>query len=142
MPAIKPKQRVTAPSNMSSEHFRLHMNHRHADSVKGEIFEEGFSPDVEDSYRAFHRQLHLRRVDLAHEHDPEPPEASVAYALNCLRDNHFYGWREIAGTKGVVSAFPDGSFAVRFGNDKARYYNEVDKVAEILIKGRHPRTRR
>jgi hypothetical protein len=137
---VQPKQLVAAPSNMSDEYFRLHMNHRHSDSLSdGDIPEANFTFDVAQPYRAFHRQLHRTRVDLEHEHSPEPPEASVVFALQCLRQNHFYGWREIAGTKGVVSAFPDGSYAVRFGQDKARYYNEPDKVAEILMKGRHPK---
>lgn len=139
MKSRKPQevQLVAAPSRMSDEHFRLHMNGRHADSLAdGQIPRQGFTYDVAAPYRAFHRQLHRSRVGLEHEHSPEPPEAAVEFALQCIKENRLRGWREIAGTKGVVCAFDDGSFGVRLGQQEVRYYNEIPKIAQILLKGK------
>jgi hypothetical protein len=141
--AVSSKQLVAAPSRMTTENFRLHMNHRHLDSLTdGRISQIGFTWDVEQPYRAFHRNLHLR-TDLDHEHSPEPPEAAIEFALQCLLQNRLFGWRQVAGTKGVVSAFPDGSFGIRLDTRGKRteiqYFNEIPKVAKILMNGRFPR---
>jgi hypothetical protein len=133
--AVKEIQLVVAPSRMSNEHFRLHMNNRH----DGEIGDENFTSDVAEPYRAFHRRLHDLRTGLDHEHEPEPPEAAVEFALLCMRENRLRGWRQIAGTKGVVAFHDDGSFAVRLGQTSPRYYNQIEKVARILLTGKHTR---
>src|SRR5215472_1844268 len=123
--AVKERQLVVAPSSMTNEHFRLHMNGRH----EQEIRDENFTPDVAEPYRAFHRRLHDLRADLDHYHAPEPPEAAVEFALVCMRDNRLRGWRQIAGTKGLVAFGDDGSFAVRIGTQKPHYFNQIEKVA-------------
>src|SRR5947209_11699486 len=99
--AAKGIQLVAAPSSMTDENFRLHMNHRHYDSLAdGRISQIGFNFDVSQPYRAMHRRAHsLEKFD--HEHSPEPPSAAVEFALRCLMSNRLFGWREIAGTKGV-----------------------------------------
>ena len=128
-------QLVVAPSQMSNEHFRLHMNGRHDEAIGP----NNFTPDVAEPYRAFHRRLHDLRTNLNHYHAPEPPEAAVEFALMCIKENRLRGWRQIAGTIGLVAFGDDGSFAVKIGNAKPRYYNQVEKVAVILLKGKHPR---
>jgi hypothetical protein len=133
--AVKEQQLVVAPSAMSNEHFRLHMNGRH----EGEIGPENFTPDVAEPYRAFHRRLHDLRTGLDHHHEPETPEAAVEFALLCIQENRLRGWRQIAGTKGVVAFGEDGSFAIRFGTGRVHYFNQIGKVAEILINGKYPR---
>jgi hypothetical protein len=125
---------------MSNEHFRLHMHSRHADSLKpGDLGPENFTPDVAEPYRAFHRRLHDLRTDLSHYHSPEPPEAAVEFALQCMKENRLRGWRQIAGTHGVVAFCDDGSFAVRLGTKKPHYFNRIEQVAEVLLKGKFPR---
>jgi hypothetical protein len=109
------------------------MIHRH----NTDIGEENFTYDVAQSYRAMHRRMH-RTGDWEHEHSPEPPSAAVECALRCLMDNRMWGWREIAGTKGEVAAHPDGSYAVRLGTT-VRHFNQVDRIAQMLMKGKFPR---
>ncbi len=134
-PAATHVQLVVAPSNMLDDNFRLHMNHRHGHNLPA----QGFTWDVSQPYRAMHRRAHsLEEFD--HEHSPEPPGAAVEFALRCLMSNRLFGWREIAGTKGVVSAFPDGSYGIRLGSrgnrTETRYFSQIDRVARILMKGR------
>ncbi len=129
---------VAAPSSMTDANFRLHMIHRH----DTEIGPDNFTWDVSQPYRAMHRRMHHADVTAIweHEHSPEPPGAAVEFALRCLMSNRLFGWREIAGTKGVVSAFPDGSYGIRLGSrdnrTETRYFNQVDHVARILMRGR------
>lgn len=127
------RQLVAAPSRMTTENFRLHMVHRH----ETEIGPENFTWDVEQPYRAMHRRMHATG-EWPHWHAEEPPEAAIEFALQCLMENRLWGWREIAGTKGVVAAQPDGSWAVRFSKE-IRYFNQVDHVASMMMKGKFTR---
>lgn len=130
MRATAQRPLVAAPSKISDENFRLHMVHRH----ESDIDEHNFTWDVAQPYRAMHRRMHAT-ADWGHDHSPEPPEAAIEFALQCLMDNRLWGWREIAGTKGVVAAQPDGSFAVRFSKE-VRHFNQVERVARVMLKGK------
>jgi hypothetical protein len=61
---------VRAEAEMSSEHFALHMTHRHGDSLGGlSELDPTKMNGTEGAWRAFHRRLHETRIDLAHEHE-------------------------------------------------------------------------
>jgi hypothetical protein len=47
--------------------------------------------------------------------EAEPPEARIARAVACLRENHAHGWHEIAGTGGFAACLRDGRIATRIG---------------------------
>ena len=131
MTAEDSRQLVAAVGSMPSENFRLHMIHRHGVGIG----EENFTFDVEQPYRALHRRQHKLLPGLTHRHSPESPEAEMEFALECMRENRLRGWRQIAGAKGVVCFCDDGSFGIRL-KEETRYYNQVDRVARILMKGR------
>jgi hypothetical protein len=61
---------VRSPDDMDNETFARHMNKRHHDSLGGlaSIRLSMASNGLADSWRAFHRRLHVLRVDLEHEH--------------------------------------------------------------------------
>jgi hypothetical protein len=120
---------------MTNENMRLHLVHRHG----MDIGPENFTFDVAQPYRAMHRRMHLTGVH-SHRHSPEPPEAAIEFALRCLQENRLRGWRQIAGTRGVVCACDDGSFGIRLGDKtEVRYYNVIAQVATILLRGKWTR---
>ena len=131
----KEKQLVAAASNMPSEHFRLHMIHRHG----VDIGEHNFTFDVEQPYRALHRRQHTLLPHLTHVHSPDSPGAEMEFALSCMKENRLRGWRQIAGAHGVVCFCDDGSYGVRLKSGEIRYYTEIDRVARILMRGRFVR---
>jgi hypothetical protein len=103
---VKPR-RVVATSEMTTEQFTIHFTRSHQDSLGGmEELSSGLNFEVEEAYRAFHYHLHNTRIDYSHEHDPDPPEASVDRAISSLIENRQRGWYEIADTYGCVAVFP------------------------------------
>ncbi len=61
---------VRSPDDMDNETFAKHMNTRHADSLGGlQRLALASNPSgLADTWRAFHRRLHMFRVDLDHYH--------------------------------------------------------------------------
>jgi len=61
---------VPSAGNMDDETFAKHMNLRHFESLGGlsRLEPRVMSAYVMLCYRKFHRQLHLLRTDLGHEH--------------------------------------------------------------------------
>jgi hypothetical protein len=64
---------VVSIDDMDSGTFRVHMNHRHQESLgyAGKLPRFFFADNteyIERCYRAFHRTLHRLRFDLGHEH--------------------------------------------------------------------------
>ena len=57
-----------------------------------------------------------------------PPEAQIGWAITCLRDNHLYGWHEIAGTAGFVNCSRDGGVATRI-NGAVEQHRTVEDAA-------------
>jgi hypothetical protein len=130
----RPKK-VQATYKMDLATFVKHFNARHHDSLAGmKGLPENLAFEEEQSYRAFHNRLHTTRVDLEHEHSPDPPEGAVAWALYCLTTNHARGWHEIAGTDGVVSCFPDGRYATRI-RGVTKHHDTADEAAIRLLEG-------
>lgn len=133
-PKVEPKQQVVAMSRLDTGNFIKHMNGRHADSLNGDrLNRRNFTLAVEETYRAFHRQLHRTRPDLTHEHLPEPPEARIEYAMKCLAANRQWGWFVIAGSRGEVSPFPNGVFATRV-DGAIRHHKSAAEAAARLVK--------
>jgi hypothetical protein len=97
---------------MDGPTFIKHFNNRHQNGLAnmGPLPEDMAYQD-EQRYRAFHRRLHQSR--LPHFHDPDPPEAGIDRAIECLIENRDWGWKEIADVYGYVAAFPDGQLATR-----------------------------
>jgi hypothetical protein len=92
--------------------FIRHFNGRHKDGLgnMGPLPENMAYQDWQ-RYLAYHRHLHQSRR--RHYHDPDPPEAGIDRAIECLSENRDWGWKEIAGVYGYVAAFPDGQLATR-----------------------------
>lgn len=128
------RQKVVRASQMSDEHMRLHLISRHG----MEIGDHNITFDVMQPYRALHNRQHRMLPNLTHEHGPDTREDELEFALQCMKENRLRGWRQIAGAKGVVAFHDDGSYAIRI-NDHVRYYNQIDKVVDILLKGKFPR---
>ena len=57
-----------------------------------------------------------------------PAEDSIAWAIACLRDNHQYGWYEIAGTRGFANCLREGGIATRI-DGAVRYHRTVKEAA-------------
>lgn len=69
MTAIE-RQRVVGAAQMDDDHFKLHFEKRHGDSMGGlSHFSPHTTQYVLDMYRAFHDRLHAIRVDYDHEHE-------------------------------------------------------------------------
>jgi hypothetical protein len=67
---------VQNAANMDLYLFVKHFNMRHSESLglSGAPLPAELSPAVEEAYRAFHRNLHLRRLGLSHTHGDARPE--------------------------------------------------------------------
>lgn len=132
-PTAKPPTLVVAASAMDTTAFAAHFSKRH----KGSLADMAELPatidfDMEQAYRAFHTRLHgLRRFK--HEHEPDAPEIGIDRALECLFENHNWGWKQLAGIDGLVAVFPTGQIAVRPGGRKAKYFNEIDEATDYLL---------
>lgn len=106
---VTKKVQVVAASDMDSVTFARHFTHRHRGSLAGqESLPDNITFEVEQAYRAFHMRLHGRH-NYKHEHEPDAPEVAADFAINCLLDNRNWGWHELAGIRGHVAVFPDGS---------------------------------
>lgn len=121
--AVKPpvkrpaKKRTVVPSilDMDTATFIKHFNMRHNDSLAGmDRLPENITFEVEQTYRAFHNNLTKSRADYDHEHEPGDEEDSIDRAIECLAENHNWGWKELAGHPNRhVAVFPDGKIATR-----------------------------
>jgi hypothetical protein len=132
------KMLVPATYRMDHDTFILHFNKRHSDSIAGMTELPLDMPfDIEQLYRSFHRRLHATRIDLKHDHKPDPPEANVENAIYFLMENHQRGWFEIAGIEGYVGLFPDNVPAMRLAtkiNGAIQYHRELEDVADHLVR--------
>jgi hypothetical protein len=133
-PSAKPPVIIVADSEMDTPTFAAHFTKRHKSSLAG-MPELPASIDfgMEQSYRAFHRRLHgLRRYK--HEHEPDAPEVGIDRALECLFENHNWGWKQLAGIDALVAVFPTGDIAVKAKGYKIQHFNEIDEATDYLLK--------
>jgi|SRR5215472_12516981 len=129
-------QLVKATYEMNTEVFCLHFTHRHGDSLAGQMeLSNNITFDAEQAYRAFHFRLHQTRADLEHEHEPDPPEAGVEGAIECLIDQSARGWYELAGCDGFVAVFPDGTVATRFKGEAEVHHHQNSADATDWLLG-------
>lgn len=128
----KPPTMIIAASAMDTAAFTAHFTRRHKGSLAG-------MPDLpatidfngEQNYRAFHARLHgLRKYK--HEHEPDAPEIAIDRALECLFENHNWGWKQLAGIDGLVAVFPDGQIAVKC-NNRTKHFDEIDEATDYLL---------
>jgi hypothetical protein len=136
--AVRPPQAkqptiVIAVSAMDTATFAAHFSKRH----KGSLADLSELPadmafEVEQSYRAFHFRLHgLHKF--RHEHQPDAPEIAVDRALECLFENHNWGWKQLAGIDALVAVFPTGDIAVKAKGSKVMHFNEIDEATDCLL---------
>jgi hypothetical protein len=130
----KPPTIIIAESEMDTAAFTTHFTKRHKGSLAGmPELPANIDFDVEQSYRAFHRRLHgLRRYK--HEHEQDAPEVGIDRALECLFENHNWGWKQLAGINGLVAVFPTGDIAVKAKGFKVMHFNEIDEATDYLLK--------
>ena len=132
-PTAKPPIMIIAASDMDTAAFAAHFTRRHKGSL-ADLTElpANITFDVEQQYRAFHNRLHgLRRYK--HEHEPDAPEVGIDRAIECLFENHNYGWKQLAGVDGLIAVFPNGQVAVKFKGSKAKYFSEIDEATDCLL---------
>jgi hypothetical protein len=126
---------IIAASDMDTEQFALHFTKRHKSSLAGAAeLPSNIDFGTEQSYRAFHSRLHSLRT-YRHEHEPDAPEVGIDRALECLFENHNWGWKQLAGVPDkLVAVFPNGQIAVKFtGVRKPRYFDEIDEATDALL---------
>lgn len=125
---------VPGSHQMDTLTFVRHFNLRHPDSLGGQTrlaSDIGFGQ--EQLYRSFHWRLHDTRIDLDHEHRPDPPHLSIANAIYCLDENGgAHGWWEIAGTTGFIS-LDDDKIRTRVGASVMEHQT-VEDAAKRLAK--------
>lgn len=131
---IKPPTIIIAASDMDTAAFAAHFTKRHRGSL-ADLTELPANIDfnVEQSYRAFHNRLHaLRRY--RHEHEPDAPEVGIDRAIECLFENHNWGWKQLAGVAdGMIAVFPDGQIAVKRKGIKVKHFDEIDEATDFLL---------
>ena len=128
----KPPTIIIAASAMDTAAFAAHFTRRHKGSL-ADLSELPSNIDfnIEQMYRAFHMRLHgLRRY--RHEHEQDAPEIAIDRAIECLFENHNWGWKQLAGIDGLVAVFPDGQIAVKY-NNRTRHFNEIDEATDCLL---------
>jgi hypothetical protein len=128
----EPPQRIVATFEMDTTTFVRHFSMRHKESLsdmKG--LPDNIDYNVEQAYRAFHRRLHTTE-QLAHYHDPDPPEAAIDRAMELIIQNRDWGWKEIADVHGFFAAFPDGKIATRVGAD-IEYHDDIADATDRLV---------
>lgn len=131
-PTAKPPIMIIAASDMDTAAFAAHFTRRHKGSL-ADLTElpANITFDVEQQYRAFHNRLHgLRRYK--HEHEPDAPEVGIDRAIECLFENHNYGWKQLAGIDGLVAVFPNGQIAVKYGKS-VMHFDEIDEATDCLL---------
>lgn len=134
--AAVPLKVVIAASAMDSAAFAAHFTRRH----KGSLAKQSELPanmdfNTEQAYRAFHTRLHgLRRYK--HEHEPDELDIAIDRVIECLFENHNWGWKQLAGVDGLIAVFPDGQIAVKY-NNRTRHFDEIDEATDYLL-GRLP----
>jgi hypothetical protein len=134
MQAKPAKQRVVATYEMDTATFARHFTHRHPQSLGGmKQLPENLDYNVEQTYRAYHWRLHGTSARLSHYHDPDPPEAGIDRAIECLIENRDWGWHEIAGIKGHIAAFPNGQLATRI-NGVIKHHQTIEDATDRLVK--------
>jgi hypothetical protein len=125
---------IVAASDMDTATFALHFSKRHKDSLgdKAELPAD-ISFDIEQMYRAFHNRLHgLRKY--RHDHEPDKPEVGIDRAIECLFENHDWGWKQLAGVSALVAVFPDGQISVKPGNGRVIFhFTEIDEATDCLL---------
>jgi hypothetical protein len=122
---------VVATFEMSGDIFVKHFNNRHQDGLAGMTsLIEPVEFATEQLYRAFHWRIH-NTEQVEHYHAPDPPEASVDRAIECLIENHNWGWKELAGMTGFVAVFPDGKIATRVDN-VIEYHETIEATTDRL----------
>jgi hypothetical protein len=134
-PAKKRKQLVNPICSMDRATFAKHFNARHGDSLADLAgLPEDMVFEVEQMYRAFHKNLHASRVDYEHDHGIEDEAESIDYAIECLIENHNWGWKELAGVRGHVAVFPDGkkSIATRI-NGVVVHHGTIEEATDRLL---------
>jgi hypothetical protein len=119
---------------MDTAAFAAHFTRRHKGSLAGQPeLPAKLDFDVEQSYRAFHTRLHgLRRY--RHEHEPDAPEVGIDRAIECLFENHNWGWKQLAGIDALVAVFPTDDIAVKAKGYKIQHFDEVDEATDYLLK--------
>jgi hypothetical protein len=138
-----PPARVAATYLMDTKTFALHFTHRHPESLGGaKELPQNLEYSVEQTYRAYHWRLHnatdpqgaeaVRNMQVPHYHDPDPPEAGIDRAIECLMEDRNWGWHEIAGIVGVVAAFPDGKLATRI-NGEVQHHQSIESATDRLV---------
>jgi hypothetical protein len=125
---------IVAVSAMDTPTFAAHFSKRHKNSL-ADLSElpANMEFSIEQNYRAFHMRLHgLHRYK--HEHEPDAPEIAIDRALECLFENHNWGWKQLAGVNGLVAVFPDGQISVRPGRGRAIFhFKEIDEATDCLL---------
>jgi len=135
--AVRPPQAkqpvlIIAASAMDTAAFAAHFSKRHKGSLADlSELSPDISFDVEQGYRAFHRRLHgLRKY--RHDHEEDAPEVGIDRAIECLFENHNWGWKQLAGVDALVAVFPDGQIAVK-SNRVVWHFNEIDEATDCLL---------
>ena len=138
------QQLVVATYEMDTATFAKHFTYRHRDSL-GDMHELPARIDfgVEQAYRAFHWRIHgsmpvINRTEpaprdgLDHYHEPDPPESGIDRAIECLIENHTYGWQSIAGVEGVIAVFPSGQIATRV-QGAMKHHRTIEEASDRLM---------
>jgi len=119
---------------MDTATFAIHFSKRHKNSLADlSELSPDISFDVEQGYRAFHARLHgLHKYK--HEHKDDKPEVAIDRAIECLFENHNWGWKQLAGVNALVAVFPDGQIAVKTkANRVVWHFNEIDEATDCLL---------
>jgi hypothetical protein len=128
----EPPQRIVATYEMDTKTFVRHFSMRHKVSLSGmDALPDNIDYNVEQAYRAFHRRLHTTE-QLAHYHDPDPPEAAIDRCIELIIQNRDWGWKEIADIHGHFAAFPDGKIATRVDGSIV-YHGDISEATDRLI---------
>lgn len=123
---------IVAASAMDTATFAAHFTRRHKGSLADlSELSANISFEVEQMYRAFHLRLHgLHRYK--HEHEQDAPEIAIDRAIECLFENNNWGWKQLAGIKGLVAVFPDGQISVKYGRT-TWHFKEIDEATDCLL---------
>jgi hypothetical protein len=130
---VKPRTVIVSITSMDTEAFAMHFSRRHRGSLAGmDELPANMTFEVEQMYRAFHQRLHETRIGYKHEHKPPDMEDSVDRAIECLIENHNWGWKELAGINGLVAVFPDGQIATRI-EGRIRHHKTIEDATDRLV---------
>jgi len=135
-----PKTLVMAETSMDVIAFTTHFSKRHRGSLAGaKELPKDIDFNIEQMYRSLHRRLHeLEPYRYKHEHEPPDLEDSVDWAIECLLENHNWGWKELAGIDGMVAVFPpsddypSGDIATRI-DGKIRHHKKIEDATDRLL---------